>query len=476
MGFRFGTTFSGGGGYDLGAIAAGGQHVFSIEIEPDINAIRELNIPGGLHICADIRDVDPDGLPPVNLLHGSPVCTEFSTAKNGGEEKQLDITTARAFCNIIRAQNEKGELRVVTMENVWGYRKSYSALIIGLTLEELGFSYDYWHLNMANYGVPQTRKRLILIAWKRENKPFRPSPTHLETPGMFTLPWIGWYEAIEDLLPTQPIAMRMGDRPCEHHPEYLAGAGHLECGGCGQKTSDQYSCDNCGSDDVGWIEDDEPKGPPCIEGICRGHFSDWQVKRLPDIYREPTLLNTNQKGGGKTDVSKVGASEPSYTVTTSTKGRAGAVIYGNGMWSKGKPGDVPADTITANRNQKSMRVLLVGQQKGQMQDENRPAHTITAQNAVPRVMVPGGNASSFSIRAGDMPARTIGDVERVGNAPKAYVERGVIIKLDERALARLQTFPDNYRGITAKIIGLSVPPKFVEVMLTQYRPFLEKNR
>jgi site-specific DNA-cytosine methylase len=61
---------------------------------------------------------------------------------------------------------------------------------------------------MADYGVPQTRKRMIVQATLGNRLGMLP-PTHTETPqaGLFGagLPrWVSWYEAIEDLLDTLP--------------------------------------------------------------------------------------------------------------------------------------------------------------------------------------------------------------------------------------------------------------------------------
>lgn len=78
------------------------------------------------------------------------------------------------------------------VENVRGYAKSRSLQQIKNTLYNLGYWFDCAFVNAADFGVPQFRERLILRASSLGAIPKLPSPqTH-----------VGWYVAIEDLLPS----------------------------------------------------------------------------------------------------------------------------------------------------------------------------------------------------------------------------------------------------------------------------------
>ncbi|MFS0520043.1 DNA cytosine methyltransferase [Nostoc sp. UIC 10607] len=79
------------------------------------------------------------------------------------------------------------------LENVPRYQNSQSFAIILNTLEQEGYSVDYSVVNMADFGLPQARRRLVLIA-SRGLRVALPSET---TP-------CGWYEAIAHLIPTMP--------------------------------------------------------------------------------------------------------------------------------------------------------------------------------------------------------------------------------------------------------------------------------
>jgi DNA (cytosine-5)-methyltransferase 1 len=94
---------------------------------------------------------------------------------------------------------------VVVLENVAGYRQydSYGYIVAALRLHH--YHVCDWLLNAADYGVPQQRRRLIMIA-QRHAIPQRPSATHKCHADMFSPQWRGWYDAVADLVPTLPQA------------------------------------------------------------------------------------------------------------------------------------------------------------------------------------------------------------------------------------------------------------------------------
>jgi len=179
--------FSGGEGVGVGLRAAGLQHVWGVEFDADIAAVAADN--GFPLIVDDVRAVDYSALPRVDWLHASPVCTRASVANSGAVESAEDIETAAAVVRAIKAQ----EPSIFTLENVWGYRDFAAFRLILNALGEGGYFYDFEHVNAADFGVPQTRRRLVLRA-SRGLLPLLPEP----------VPWVGWYSAIEDLLPTLP--------------------------------------------------------------------------------------------------------------------------------------------------------------------------------------------------------------------------------------------------------------------------------
>jgi len=184
----FVSLFAGGGGADLGAIAAGYTPRWAVEYDAAIAGVYRANL-GDHVLVADVCAVDYAALPRVDWLHASPVCTRYSVANAQRGESDLDIETAQATARAI----ETLAPRHVTIENVPQYAASDALRLITTALDRLGY---WWHaevLNSANYGVPQTRRRLIVRA---SLDMLRPMPQAQR--------WIGWYAAIEDLLPTLP--------------------------------------------------------------------------------------------------------------------------------------------------------------------------------------------------------------------------------------------------------------------------------
>jgi DNA (cytosine-5)-methyltransferase 1 len=181
------SLFTGGGLFDIGAIAAGYTPIWGIEYDDKIAAVARLN---GLPVMtADVCKVDYGSMERPQHLHASPPCPNFSVAKNGGKETEQDIALAHAVS--IALLTLKPE--TFTLENVPAYIHSKSFEIIAHTLSDMGYWWDVNNLNAANFGVPQTRLRLWVRASRQLLRGYPPP-----------VKWIGWYEAIADLIPSLP--------------------------------------------------------------------------------------------------------------------------------------------------------------------------------------------------------------------------------------------------------------------------------
>lgn len=199
----YGDWFSGFGGMTIGAKEAGLEVVFGAEYDPKIADVYRQNIGDHIMVC-DLLKTPVTAFPRVDVFHASPPCPNFSNAKANAEETERDIALSAKVAEYIVYHLPD----IFTMENVYGYRNSQSWRVIAQALHTHGYLFNYWHVNMADYGVPQTRQRMIVIARRDGVMPQLPPATHTAEPqpSLFgTMPrWVSWYEAIEDLIPELP--------------------------------------------------------------------------------------------------------------------------------------------------------------------------------------------------------------------------------------------------------------------------------
>lgn len=192
---KAGTYFSGGGLVEEG-LKGIIDPVVAVEYDRKISGVYRNNF--GQHIVtADVRDVDPKELVKhidgeVEYFHASPVCKNYSQAKSNSGEVELDKETAKSTADFIDAVKP----RVVTIENVKGYKDSEAMKIITNELDKNGYTWDSDVYNAADYGGYTSRERLIVRAVKDGELPEKPKKQPRKG---------GWLEAVEDILPTLKV-------------------------------------------------------------------------------------------------------------------------------------------------------------------------------------------------------------------------------------------------------------------------------
>ena len=189
---KAGTYFSGGGLVEEG-LKGIIDPVVAVEYDEKISGVYRNNF--GQHIVtADVRDVDPRELVKqidgeVEYFHASPVCKNYSQAKSNHAEVELDKETAASTADFINAVKPK----VVTIENVKGYKDSDAMKTITDALDANGYTWDADVYNAADYGGYTNRERLIVRAVRDGKLPEKPKKMAHKN---------GWYEAVADIIPT----------------------------------------------------------------------------------------------------------------------------------------------------------------------------------------------------------------------------------------------------------------------------------
>lgn len=173
-------VFSGAGGLTLGLKRAGFRVAAAVEIEDHAFATYKTNHPEVRAIKQDIRTVEGRHLRAmvggkVDLLAGCPPCQGFSSLTNTSSKHDPRNDLVLEMGRLV----EEVRPRAVMMENVPGLADRGSRLFNRFlkTLDELNYRYTWAVLQVADYGVPQNRRRLVLLAGRGFELAL-PEPTH----------------------------------------------------------------------------------------------------------------------------------------------------------------------------------------------------------------------------------------------------------------------------------------------------------
>jgi len=218
--------FCGAGGASCGMWQAGADLVAGVDHNQDALETHAHNLPGE-HIQHDLSDVDANILPSTDIdwIHGSPPCQGFSQAKGSRDETDERNELVWRFVEWVEAVRPA----VVTMENVAGMQtisSTWMDRVVG-AFREAGYEARWRLVNMADYGVPQTRERIYVVAVRQDlDAPSRwfPRPTHAETStttldGRQLDEWRTVREAIGDLVGDIPAGADLTSQQNERHQE-----------------------------------------------------------------------------------------------------------------------------------------------------------------------------------------------------------------------------------------------------------------
>lgn len=157
---------AGAGGQALGLERAGFGHEALVEIDKDACLTLTANRPQWRILQTDVREFDGRRFRGVDLLAGGVPCPPFSVASRQlGEKDERNL-----FPEAIRLVDEIRP-RAVMLENVRGlldaafadYREQ-----IAHQLKALGYVSDWRLLNASDFGVPQLRPRVVVVALRKE--------------------------------------------------------------------------------------------------------------------------------------------------------------------------------------------------------------------------------------------------------------------------------------------------------------------
>jgi DNA (cytosine-5)-methyltransferase 1 len=163
--------FAGAGGSSYGASLAGVSVVGAIDSWPLVEDVYKDNFPDTIFYRSKCENISPARVKqetgPIDLIIASPECTSHTCAKGNGNRSEQSKQTAFQVCRFASALQP----RWIVVENVihmrgWSkYRRWLKRL------ERLGYMHREQVLDSADFGVPQSRKRLFIICDRDQTPP-----------------------------------------------------------------------------------------------------------------------------------------------------------------------------------------------------------------------------------------------------------------------------------------------------------------
>lgn len=170
--FTFIDLFAGIGGIRLGFQAVGGLCVYSSEFDPPAQKTYEANfgeIPYGDITKKENKDAIPEG---IDIVCAGFPCQAFSMAgkRMGFNDNYKGMCRGTLFKEVVEIC-EKHSPKIVFCENVKGllmHDKGRTLKVIQGAFEEIGYHFYYTILNSKDFGVPQNRERLYMVAVRND--------------------------------------------------------------------------------------------------------------------------------------------------------------------------------------------------------------------------------------------------------------------------------------------------------------------
>ncbi len=157
--------FAGIGGFHLAFKSFGADVIYASEWDKDAADVYYNNF--GIIPTGDITKISAKDIPDHDVLCAGFPCQAFSIS---GNQKGFEDSRGTLFFDVARIVKEKNP-RLVFMENVKNFAshdEGRTLAVVRKTMEELGYTFFCDILNAADYGVPQSRSRLYMLAFRND--------------------------------------------------------------------------------------------------------------------------------------------------------------------------------------------------------------------------------------------------------------------------------------------------------------------
>jgi DNA (cytosine-5)-methyltransferase 1 len=165
MEFKFIDLFAGIGGFRLALQSHGGNCVFSSEWDANSQDTYERNF--GERPRGDITKIHEDEIPSHDVICGGFPCQAFSIS---GKQKGFEDARGTLFYDVARiARHHKPKvLFLENVKNLVRHDSGRTMQVILATLDEIGYNVYSRVLCSSDYGVPQARERVYIVAFRKD--------------------------------------------------------------------------------------------------------------------------------------------------------------------------------------------------------------------------------------------------------------------------------------------------------------------
>jgi len=212
--------FSGAGGLTTGLKAAGFHVVAGVEIEQHAISTFKVNHPETRVFKQDVTSVTGEDLVAetggkgIALLAGCPPCQGFTSLTSKYRRTDPRNRLVSELARLI----EEAKPQTLMMENVPGLEQKGKRLFNDFVrrIEAAGYIPEWDVLQVADFGVPQSRRRLVLLAGLGFKVPL-PKPSHSKTETDGLPKWRTVRSAIEGMPPPITMSALKGEAKGQHH-------------------------------------------------------------------------------------------------------------------------------------------------------------------------------------------------------------------------------------------------------------------
>lgn len=214
------SLFAGAGGLDLGFKKAGFKIVWANEYDKDIWETYENNHKETILDKRSIVDIPSGDIPSCDGIIGGPPCQSWSAA---GSRRGIKDKRGLLFYEFMRILADK-KPKFFLAENVSGILSGRHKEALDNIIEmfdNIGYTLSFEMLNVANYGIPQDRKRIFIIGYRKDlNLKFE---FPIKTIGKQTTLKVAIGDLAKNAIPALDKTYTNGDKCIIPNHEYMTG-------------------------------------------------------------------------------------------------------------------------------------------------------------------------------------------------------------------------------------------------------------